>query len=83
MHHTKEFTKYSFQKKTWLIVALMIKIIVFGTLFIGVFFLLKNYISPILLFVFLHIILLACLLIFLYVHKLKSHGSHDHESQIK
>ncbi len=83
MHHTKEFTKYSFQKKTWLIVALMIKVVILGTAFAGLFFLLKNYISPVFLFVFLHIILLACLLIFLYMHKRKSHSGHDHDSQVK
>jgi len=79
MHYTKEFTKYSFQKKTQLIVFLIIKVAVLGVIFTGLFFLLKNYISPVLLFALLHMVLLACVLIFLFIHKHKDHNNHNQE----
>ena len=83
MHHTKEFTKYSFQKKTQLVIALVFKAVILGTAFTGLFFLLKNYMSPVLSFVFLHIILLSCILIFLYIHKQKKFVSHNHGPNTK
>jgi len=83
MHHTKEFAEYSLKKKTKLIVALIFKIAIFGTLFAGLFFLLRNYISPVLSFVFLHLILLACLVMFFYLQKHKNRISHNHSSEVE
>ena len=79
MHHTKEFKTYSAEKKTRLIIALIIKLVVFGAVFAGLYFLLKNYISPAPLFGLLHILVLACVLGFLFIHKRKDKHTHDQE----
>ncbi len=78
MHHTKDFSKYSTRKKMWLIAALIGKFAVFGAIFAGLIFLLKNYISPVVLLVLAHVILFTCVIVFLVIHKHKF-GGHDHD----
>lgn len=83
MHHTKEFSKYSTQKKMWLIVAIIAKFVVFLVVFAGLVFLLRDYTSPLMLIILVHVILFACLFVFLFIHKNKALGSHEHTDECK
>lgn len=73
MHHTKNFSKYPARKKMWLIVALIGKFVVFGAVFSGLVFLLKDYTSPAVLLGLVHVTLLACVIAFFFIHKRKKH----------
>lgn len=73
MHHTKNFSKYPIQKKVRLILALIAKFAAFGAVFAGLIYFLKDYTSPAALLVLMHVILLACVLAFYFVHTHKSH----------
>ncbi len=73
MHHLKQFSDYSNQKKTRLIIAIIAKFAFFGGVFTGLMFLLKDYFSTGVLIALTHIILFSCLVAFLFIHKHLSH----------
>lgn len=73
MHHSKNFSNYSTQKKTWLIVALIGKFIVLGAVFAGLGYLLKDHVSSALLLILMHVVLFAVVAMVIFVHKRKSH----------
>ncbi len=79
MHHTKNFLNYSTQKKIWLILALIGKFAIFGAVFAGLMFLLKDYASPAVLLVSAHIFLFACVIAVIFIHKHKSQHAHEEE----
>ena len=77
MHHSKNFSNYSTQKKTFLIVALIGKFVVFGAVLAGLAFFLKDRASPVTLLLLMHVILFAYVGAFIFFHKRKK--SHEHE----
>ena len=77
MHHTKNFSKYSTQKKTWLVIALIGKFAVFGAVFAGLVFFLKDYTSPTVLLAVSHLLLLAGVVAVFFVHKHKNRISEE------
>ena len=78
MHHSKNFSNYSTQKKTFLIVALIGKFVVFGAVLAGLIFFLKDHMSPVILRLLMHIILFASVCAIIFIHKRKSH-QHEEE----
>ncbi len=78
MHHSKNFSNYSTQKKTFLIVALIGKFLVFGILFAGLVFFLKDRTSPMILLLFMHLILMVGIATVIFVHKRRNH-KHEEE----
>ena len=79
MHHSKNFSNYSTQKKTFLIVALIGKFVVFGTVLAGLAFFLKDSTSPTMLLLLMHIILFACVGTVIFFHKRKKNHEHEEE----
>jgi hypothetical protein len=80
MHHLKQFPNYPTQKKVHLVIALLIKFVVFGAVFAGLIFLLKGVVSTGVLIALTHLIVFACVIVFLLMHKRLSH-SHDAKSK--
>lgn len=78
MHHSKSFSSYSTQKKTWLIAALIGKFIILGTVLAGLGYLLKGLVSPTLLLGIMHVIIFAVVATVILVHKRKNH-QHEEE----
>jgi hypothetical protein len=77
MHHSKNFSNYPVQKKAWLIVALVGKFAVFGAVFTGLLFFLKDYTSTTMLLAISHLIVLAGLLAVFFIHKHKSRADEE------
>lgn len=80
MHHIKKFSKYPTRKKIAIVVALIYKFVLFGLVFAGLAFSLKNYLSSGILMILVHVILLGCIFIFFIIHK---HKNKDHEDNCK
>lgn len=78
MHHSKNFSNYSTQKKIFLIVALIGKFVVFGALYGGLIFFLKDRISPTMLLLLTHVILFAGVGAVIFIHK---HKNRRHEEE--
>ncbi len=78
MHHSKSFSSYSTQKKTFLIVVLIGKFVIFGALFAGLVFFLKDRVSPTTLLLLTHVILFAGVGAVIFFHKRKNH-KHEEE----
>lgn len=72
MHHLKKFSGYTPEKKTKLIVALVIKFVIFGTVFGGLMFFLKDYVSTMVLLAVAHFIVFTVALAVFFVHTHKA-----------
>ena len=83
MHHSKNFSNYSTQKKTFLIVALIGKFVVFGAVFAGLVFFLKGRISPMILLLVMHVILFACIGAVIFFHKRKKDYEEECNCEVK
>jgi hypothetical protein len=83
MHHSKNFSKYSTQKKISLITLLIGKFVIFGAVFAGLIFVLKDYTSPTVLLVLTHVILLAGAIAVFFIHKHKSRQEEDCNCEVK
>ncbi len=78
MHHSKNFSNYSTQKKTFLVVALIGKFAVFAALFAALVFFLKDSVSSAMLLILTHLILFAGVGAVVLIHKLKNR-KHEEE----
>lgn len=72
MHHSKNFSNYSTQKKTFLIAVLIGKFVLFGAVFGGLVFFLKDLVSPAILLLLTHVILFAGVGAVILIHKHKN-----------
>lgn len=72
MHHLQKFSDYTPEKKKKLIIALVIKFAVFGAVFAGLMFFLKNSVSTLMLIAIAHIIVFTAALLVFLVHTRKA-----------
>ena len=82
MHHTKNFSEYSMQKKTRLIILLAIKFVIVIAVIVGLKSFLETFTaSPIIVFGIPHLLLLAGVIGYFFIHKRLAHATLVHDSE--